>query len=82
MCVQLATALTHLGSVGIIHADIKPDNVMIVDRQQQPLNVKLIDFGVACGVAAAVPESCVQTLWYRQASPRVLQGKNVNKDKN
>lgn len=72
MCVQLATALTHLESVGVIHADIKPDNVMIVDRQQHPLHVKLIDFGIACDVAAAVPESCVQTLWYRQASPRVL----------
>lgn len=65
MCVQLTTALTHLESVGIIQADIKPDNIMIVDRRQQPLKVKLIDFGISRRVAAAVPEDCVQTLWYR-----------------
>uniref|UniRef100_A0A669ER60 Protein kinase domain-containing protein n=1 Tax=Oreochromis niloticus TaxID=8128 RepID=A0A669ER60_ORENI len=37
---QLANALSHLGSVGIVHADLKPRNIMVVD-------LKLIDFGLA-----------------------------------
>ncbi|XP_033984639.1 homeodomain-interacting protein kinase 2-like [Trematomus bernacchii] len=31
----------------IIHADIKPENIMVVNRWQHPLQVKLIDFGLA-----------------------------------
>lgn len=59
------SALSNLSSTGIVHANHKPDNVMAVDRQQQPLKVKLIDFGLA--PAAFAPESgvCVQTRWYR-----------------
>uniref|UniRef100_A0A3P8SM07 Protein kinase domain-containing protein n=1 Tax=Amphiprion percula TaxID=161767 RepID=A0A3P8SM07_AMPPE len=49
---QLATALSHLHSSGIIHADLKPPNVMVVNRHEQPLKVKLIDFGVARLVSA------------------------------
>lgn len=67
---QLATALSHLRSIGLVHADLKPDNVMIVDRHQTPLQVKLIDFGLAHPVAAAKPGACVQTLWYR--APEVM----------
>lgn len=56
---QLATALPHLTSVGIIHADLKPDNIMVVDRQQWPIKVKLKDFGLARHVFAVVPGVCV-----------------------
>ncbi|XP_044195963.1 homeodomain-interacting protein kinase 2-like [Thunnus albacares] len=73
---QLTTALTHLETVGVIHADIKPENIMIVNRHQQPLSVKLIDFGIACRTSAAGPESCVQTLWYR--APEVILGLAVS----
>ncbi|TKS88043.1 Homeodomain-interacting protein kinase 2 [Collichthys lucidus] len=62
---QLATALSHLRSIGLVHADLKPDNVMIVDRYQTPLQVRLIDFGLAHPVAAVKPGKCVQTTWYR-----------------
>lgn len=42
---QLAKALHHLQTIGILHVDIKPGNVMVVDRHQKPLRVKLVDFG-------------------------------------
>uniref|UniRef100_A0A3Q4MAH9 Protein kinase domain-containing protein n=1 Tax=Neolamprologus brichardi TaxID=32507 RepID=A0A3Q4MAH9_NEOBR len=45
---QLANALSHLGSLGIVHADLKPGNIMVVDRYECPIKVKLIDFGFAC----------------------------------
>uniref|UniRef100_A0A3P8RVR1 Protein kinase domain-containing protein n=1 Tax=Amphiprion percula TaxID=161767 RepID=A0A3P8RVR1_AMPPE len=52
---QLATALSHLHSSGIIHADLKPANVMVVNRHEQPPKVKLIDFGLARLVSASNP---------------------------
>lgn len=67
---QLATALTHLKSLRIVHADLKPDNIMVVNCQQLPLKVKIIDFGLACDVSAAEPGMCVQTVWYR--APEVM----------
>lgn len=44
---QLLAALDALKSARIIHTDIKPDNIMFVDMKNQPLRVKLIDFGEA-----------------------------------
>ncbi|KAL7389299.1 hypothetical protein ABVT39_001240 [Epinephelus coioides] len=43
---QLAIALNTLKDIGLIHTDIKIDNIMLVDREEQPLRVKLIDFGL------------------------------------
>ncbi|TWW56108.1 Homeodomain-interacting protein kinase 3 [Takifugu flavidus] len=37
---QVATALQHLRSFKIVHADIRPENIMIVDRRQQPIRVR------------------------------------------
>ncbi|KAF3852001.1 hypothetical protein F7725_005356 [Dissostichus mawsoni] len=69
---NLTTALLHLEALEIIHADIKPENIMVVNRWQHPLQVKLIDFGLARHVSEAVPGTAVQSLWYR--APEVLLG--------
>lgn len=44
---QVLRALAKLKELAIIHADLKPENVMIVDQSRQPFRVKLIDFGSA-----------------------------------
>uniref|UniRef100_A0A669C4W7 Protein kinase domain-containing protein n=1 Tax=Oreochromis niloticus TaxID=8128 RepID=A0A669C4W7_ORENI len=51
---QIANALFHLGSVGIVHADLKPANIMVVNRHESPIKVKLIDFGLACKTSAVI----------------------------
>lgn len=66
---QMAIALSHLKSIGIVHADVKPENIMIVDRRQEPLKVKLSDFGLAYP-STGLPGAIVQTLFYR--SPEVI----------
>lgn len=68
---QLAPALTHPKSIGIIRADVKPDNVMDVVRLQNP-GSELIDFGGAHVAFAADPEHRVQELCYE--SPEVSGG--------
>uniref|UniRef100_A0A665WGN2 Protein kinase domain-containing protein n=1 Tax=Echeneis naucrates TaxID=173247 RepID=A0A665WGN2_ECHNA len=44
---QLLGAFEALKKIGIIHADLKPDNVMLVSLRHQPYKIKLIDFGLA-----------------------------------
>lgn len=67
---QTVTALFHLSSISLVHADFKPENIMIVNRFETPLKVKLIDFGLAHPAFSAQPDDCVQTTCYR--APEVM----------
>lgn len=62
---QIAHALKHLKAVGIIHADLKLENIVLVDQLREPFRVKVIDFGLACDVSAAKLGSYIQTRPYR-----------------
>uniref|UniRef100_A0A3P9BPX4 Protein kinase domain-containing protein n=1 Tax=Maylandia zebra TaxID=106582 RepID=A0A3P9BPX4_9CICH len=74
---QLTNALSHLGSLGIVHADLKPGNIMVVNRHESPIKVKLIDFGlVACPASAVMPGDRVGTIGY--SAPEVMLGLPYN----
>ncbi|TWW61905.1 Homeodomain-interacting protein kinase 3 [Takifugu flavidus] len=66
---QVATALQHLRSFKIVHADIRPENIMIVDRRQQPIRVRLVDFGLSFQIG---DRPFFQATGYR--APEVLLG--------
>ncbi|XP_061077338.1 homeodomain-interacting protein kinase 3-like isoform X2 [Conger conger] len=69
---QVATALKKLKSLGLIHADLKPENIMLVDPARQPYRVKVIDFGSASHVSKAVCSTYLQSRYYR--APEVILG--------
>jgi serine/threonine-protein kinase len=50
---QVLSALVVTHSEGILHRDLKPDNLCIVGGERGPLTVKVLDFGVAEGVASS-----------------------------
>ncbi len=45
---QVASALAAAHQRGIVHRDVKPSNVIVLSHNGAPLQVKLVDFGVAC----------------------------------
>ncbi|KAK9528772.1 hypothetical protein VZT92_012917 [Zoarces viviparus] len=69
---QLLVALDALKGLCILHTDIKPDNIMLVNMQDQPFKIKLIDFG------EAIPASKVQLgMWLQPTgfrAPEVALG--------
>uniref|UniRef100_A0A8C3Y8R9 non-specific serine/threonine protein kinase n=1 Tax=Catharus ustulatus TaxID=91951 RepID=A0A8C3Y8R9_CATUS len=70
---QVATALMKLKSLGLIHADLKPENIMLVDPARQPYRVKVIDFGSASHVSKAVCSTYLQSRYYSRA-PEIILG--------
>nr|XP_030145315.2 homeodomain-interacting protein kinase 4 isoform X2 [Taeniopygia guttata] len=71
---QVLVALVKLKELSIIHADLKPENIMLVDHARYPFHIKLVDFGSAI----LLPEVChvqepyIQTRFYR--APEILLG--------
>jgi len=66
-------ALEHAHSLGFLHGDLKPSNVMMAEDGA----VKLIDFGSAPspGARVAAPAGCMLTGTPLYASPQILAGK-------
>ncbi|XP_021175132.2 homeodomain-interacting protein kinase 3-like [Fundulus heteroclitus] len=69
---QLLVALNALKRAGLVHADIKPDNIMLVNHESQPFKVKLIDFGLAVKVSKLWFAGTIQAIGYR--APEVILG--------
>jgi len=48
---QITSALAFLHDAGVVHADLKPENLMLSTAEGQPTAVKLVDFGCAAGIS-------------------------------
>jgi eukaryotic-like serine/threonine-protein kinase len=49
--IQALTGLDHLHSMGLIHRDVSPENIMLSQDHSGKLQVKVIDFGIAKSLA-------------------------------
>ncbi|VDL19070.1 unnamed protein product [Hymenolepis diminuta] len=75
---QVLTALSKLRSLGLIHADLKPENIMLVCPSDGVMRyrVKVIDFGSACHTSKAMQNTYLQSRYYR--APEILLGLPFN----
>lgn len=78
---QILEALAAAHAAGIIHRDIKPDNVFVLASAAVPDMVKVLDFGVAKLVAddargMTAPGALLGTLAYM--SPEVTRGNTID----
>ncbi len=69
---QILPVLAYIHSVGVIHRDISPDNLMLRNADQLPV---LIDFGGVKQVAATVASQYYQTETMASPTPATLLGK-------
>uniref|UniRef100_A0AAQ4NWE9 Protein kinase domain-containing protein n=1 Tax=Gasterosteus aculeatus aculeatus TaxID=481459 RepID=A0AAQ4NWE9_GASAC len=69
---QLLVALDALKGIGLLYTDLKLDNVMLVNHQDEPFRVKLIDFGLAMPASDVREGMIVQPYAYR--APEVSLG--------
>ncbi|XP_053550215.1 homeodomain-interacting protein kinase 4 [Bombina bombina] len=71
---QVLIALAKLKEMSIIHTDLKPENIMLVDQVNYPFRIKLIDFGSASLLKEVrhIKKPYAQTRPYR--SPEILLG--------
>ena len=71
---QVLEAINQVHSLGIIHCDIKPENILVkikVEKDKSDISVKLTDFGSSCLKKAGIYTQ-VQSLFYR--APEVILG--------
>lgn len=69
VCFQMAQGLKYMKNKGIIHCDMKPENVIFTDDKYE--RIKIIDFGASC-TSCASGFTYVQSRYYR--APEIVLG--------
>jgi len=73
---QIASSLEEAHERGLVHRDLKPGNIMICPQRQDPLFVKVLDFGLVKLVTEAQAKKLTQS-GIMMGSPRYMSPEQV-----
>ncbi len=82
LAIALAEGLGAAHAAGVVHRDVKPDNVVLLPHGDGTFACKIVDFGIAkvrddvCGARLTTPGSMIGTPYYM--SPEHCLGNNVD----
>ncbi len=71
---QAARALEKTHAAGVVHRDLKPDNLFVVERPDGLFHVKILDFGIAKAVASGASRSTINIGTPVYMAPEQLEG--------
>ena len=75
--VQILGGLDYMHKQGVIHRDIKPDNILIELKSDSSIAIKISDFGIGCLLVdnIAIKQKCGTPGF---ACPEAFHGKNFS----
>jgi serine/threonine protein kinase len=80
IALQVGSAIHDAHQVGVVHRDLKPNNIFLISKGEDPYYVKVIDFGIAKSLITqfdtALTQGMVGTPAYM--APEQCQGKEVD----
>lgn len=74
---QLCSVLLEIHRLGLIHRDVKPANIMLMERERDVELIKLLDFGLAVSTTASRAHAAAETAFSgspHYAAPEAAQG--------
>jgi serine/threonine protein kinase len=84
---RIADVLSNAHAAGLVHGNVTPENVIVVDRNERGITVKLADFGVASTIrqhnarALTAPPELVRLQNYdNYYAPEIVTGRGVVAD--